>query len=291
MTCGLAPNERPSLSSLVPISPGGTRTPLFYVGAYLISILELAHLGDELGPDQPLYGLQPRGLDGTEPPAERIEDMAAHYISEMRSVQPHGPYLVGGHCSGSWVAFEIARQLEASGDEVAGVLLVDLGPPGIEPPKISAWRYVFHRIKFFRADGRLWYALAWQAKIAFNRILVRRVGRDAERTTAEVQAAHHRAHGSYEGGVVGCDLVLIRSDETIALGDRSWFLRWDEKTTGTLHVPNSVVGIHSDLLEQPNVRVLASTMRGAIDALTERNSVPSSTSRAEIENAGTSLPT
>jgi hypothetical protein len=148
-----------------------------------------------------------------------------------------------------------------------------------------------HRIKFFKADGRLWYALAWQAKIAFNRILVRRVGRDAERTGAEVHAAHHRAHGSYGGGVVACDLVLIRSDETIALGDRSWFLRWDEKTTGTLHVPNSVVGIHSDLLEQPNVRVLASTMRGAIDALTERNSVPSSTSRAEIENAGTSLPT
>jgi thioesterase domain-containing protein len=262
------------LSSLVPISPGGSRTPLFYVGAYLISIRELTHLGDELGPDQPLYGLQPRGLDGTEPPAERIEDMAAYYISEMRSVQPQGPYLVGGHCSGSWVAFEIARQLEASGKEVAGVLLVDLGPPGIERPQISAWRYVLHRIKFFKSDGRLWPALAWQAKIAFNRVLVRRVGRNAVRTTAEVEAAHHRAHRSYEGGDVRCDLVLIRSEETIALGDRSWFLRWDEKTSGTLHVPNSVVGIHSGLLEQPNVRVLASTMLEAIDTLTARNCVP-----------------
>lgn len=261
-------------SSLVPISPAGAGTPLFYVGSYLISVFELAHLGEELGPDQPLYGLQPRGLDGTEPPLERIEDMAAHYISEMRSVQPHGPYLVGGHSSGSLVAFEIASQLEASGDEVTGVLIVDKGPPGIQQPEISPWRYVVHRIKFFKSEGRLWQALAFQAKIAFNRIVVRRVGSDAVRTTAAVHAAHYRAHGSYEGGDVACDLVLIRSCETIALGDRSWYLRWAERTSGTLHVPNPVVGAHSGLLEQPNVRILASTMREAIGALSGRNSVP-----------------
>lgn len=262
-------------SSLVPISPGGSRTPLFYVGSYLISILQLAHLGDELGSDQPLYGLQPRGLDGTEPPAERIEDMAAHYISEMRTAQPHGPYLLGGHCSGSWVAFEVARQLEASGDEVAGVLLVDLGPPGVERPEISPWRYAWHRLKFFRDDRRLWPALIWQLKIAFNRILLRRVGREEVRNMSAVQAAHHRAHRSYRGGDVACDLVLIRTQETIALGDRGWFLRWDERTSGALHVPDPVVGIHSDLLEQPNVQVLAATMRSAIDAL------PSMCGRAE----------
>jgi amino acid adenylation domain-containing protein len=254
-------------SSLVPISPGGSRIPLFYVTPYLISVLQLAHLGEELGADQPLYGLQPRGLDGSVEPDERIEDMAAHYISEIRSVQPHGPYLVGGHCAGSWVGFELARQLEAAGEEVAGVLLVDLGPPGIDRPEISNWRYAWHRLKFFKADGRLWSALAWQAKIAINRVLLRRVGREAVRNTSAVQAAHHRAHRSYGGGDVRCDLVLIRTDETIALGDRSWFLRWDERTSAELHVTDPVVGIHSDLLEQPNVKVLAATMRSAIDAL------------------------
>lgn len=264
-------------SSLVPISPGGARTPLFYVGSYLISVLQLAHLGEELGADQPLYGLQPRGLDGAESPAERVEDMAAHYIDEMRSVQPHGPYLVGGHCSGSWPAFEIARQLEAAGEEVAGVILVDLGPPGVERPKISPWRYAWHRIRFFHADGRLRDAVSWQVRIASNRILLRRVGREAVRYESEVQAAHYKAHQSYRGGNVTCDLVLIRSGETIALGDRSWFLRWEETTSGVLHVPDSVVGTHSELLEQPNVRILASTMRNAIDALPafRRRSSPS----------------
>lgn len=256
-------------SSLVPISPAGSRCPLFYVGSYLISVLQLAHLGEELGPDQPLYGLQPRGLDGTLVPDERIEDMAAHYIAEMRTVQPHGPYLVGGHCSGSWVAFEIARQLEAAGDQVSGVLLVDLGPPGIDRPEVSPWRYIWHRIKFFRANGRLWNALKWQAKIAFNRILVRRVGRDAVRNTAVVHAAHHRAHRSYQGGDVECDLILIRTEDTIMLGDREWFLRWDEKTSGTLHVPDPVVGTHSGLLEQPNVKMLATTIHEALDGLPE----------------------
>lgn len=255
-------------SSLVPISPGGTRTPLFYIGSYLLDVGELALLGDELKPDQPLYGLQPRGLDGTEPPFQRIEDMADFYISEIRSVQPHGPYLVGGHSSGSLVAFEIARQLEAAGDEVAGVLLVDKGPPGMAPPVTSKWQYVVRRMKFFKSQGRLWHAIAWQLKLVFDRLVVRRVGRDADRIMAAIHEAHYHAHSVYQGGDVTCDLVLIRCEETIATGDRSWYLRWQERTSGTLHVTAPVPGAHSGLLEQPNVQMLAETMREAIGVLT-----------------------
>ena len=81
-------------------------------------MLELAPLGGALGADRPLYGFQPQGLDGALPAHATIEAMAAHYIAEMKSVQALGPYAIGGHCAGSWVAFEMARQLQTAGDEV-----------------------------------------------------------------------------------------------------------------------------------------------------------------------------
>lgn len=273
-----------SWSSLVPIKPGGSRRPLFYVTPYLISVLQLAHLGDELGDDQPLYGLQPQGLDGELPAHERIEDMAAHYISEMQSLQPHGPYRLGGHCSGAWVAFEMARQLEASGEEIDAVLLVDQGPPGVERPAVASWRYVWHRTKFFFLDGRLRHAIAWQLKIALNRYLLRRVGPSTVRYTEEVRAAHHLAHRAYLGGQIDSDLVLIRSAETLALEDRTWFLHWDEMTDGELTLED-VIGTHANLLEQPYVVDLASKLRAALDA---GNDVSSTDAESAAADTGSS---
>jgi thioesterase domain-containing protein len=77
-----------------------------------------------LGPDQPFYGLQ----DGIHNPA-RIEDLAAHYLSEIQRVQPKGPYWLGGICSGGVVAFEMAQQLRAGGHEVALLALIEPAPP------------------------------------------------------------------------------------------------------------------------------------------------------------------
>ena len=77
------------------------------------------HLSNHLGTDQPVYGLQARGLTGTEEAFENIPDMAAAYIREIRSVQPQGPYHVAGYCFGAIVAFEIAQQLVRAGQKIA----------------------------------------------------------------------------------------------------------------------------------------------------------------------------
>jgi thioesterase domain-containing protein len=76
-------------------------------------------LAKQLGPDQPFYGLQSVGLQDDRAPLTRVEDMAAHYIAEMREVQPEGPYLLGGYCMGSYVALEMACQLQEQGQKVA----------------------------------------------------------------------------------------------------------------------------------------------------------------------------
>ena len=104
--------------SLVAIQAHGARHPIFIVPGVGGNVLVFARLSRLLGEDQPFYGLQAQGLDGKARPFTRIEDMARHYIAEIRTVQARGPYRIGGTCTGGLVAYEMARQLTAAGDEV-----------------------------------------------------------------------------------------------------------------------------------------------------------------------------
>jgi amino acid adenylation domain-containing protein len=117
-------------SSLVAIQPNGSRPPLFYIHAGGGNLLVYRDLGLSMGPDQPVYGLQPRGLDGKYAPHTRVEDMAAHYLALIKSRQPHGPYFFAGLSTGGIVALEIAQQLHRLGEEVALLALFDTYGPG-----------------------------------------------------------------------------------------------------------------------------------------------------------------
>ena len=102
-----------SWSSLVPIQPDGTKPPFYCVHAAGGNVLTYFDLARHLGPDQPVYGLQARGLDGKQPPHNCLEEMARDYIAEIRQLQPEGPYYLGGTSWGGMIAFEIAQQLVA----------------------------------------------------------------------------------------------------------------------------------------------------------------------------------
>ena len=73
------------------------------------------HLLSDLKSDRPVFGLQPPPLDGKHRIARTIESMAADYVTEIRRVQPHGPYFLAGHSFGGRVSFEIAQQLVRAG--------------------------------------------------------------------------------------------------------------------------------------------------------------------------------
>ena len=75
------------------------------------NVLNLRHLAQLVGSDRPFYGVQARGLYGDHQPHETFEEMAADYIAELRTVQPQGPYLLGGFSGGGITAYEMARQL------------------------------------------------------------------------------------------------------------------------------------------------------------------------------------
>jgi amino acid adenylation domain-containing protein len=113
---------------LVEIQPHGSRTPFFAVHPVGGNVLCYAELARELGPEQPFYGLQaPSPVLLPENPS--LEQMAELYIKEIRSVQPSGPYLLGGWSLGGLVAWEIARQLKAQSETIGLLTLIDSYPP------------------------------------------------------------------------------------------------------------------------------------------------------------------
>jgi len=116
-------------SSLVPIQPGGNKRPLFLVHPAGGHVFPFVVLAQQLGPDQPCYGLQARGVEHGQEPHTRIEDMAAYYIEAIQSVQSEGPYLLGGWSMGGEIAFEMAQQLHARGQSVALLALLDARIP------------------------------------------------------------------------------------------------------------------------------------------------------------------
>ena len=100
------------------------RAPFFCAHAADGNVLGMRPLAMAMSAEFPFYCLEPRGLDGSEP-FESVEETARSYIEEIRKVQPHGAYHLGGYCYGGVVAFEMARMLEEMGEEVAALFLID----------------------------------------------------------------------------------------------------------------------------------------------------------------------
>ncbi|MEH2243500.1 non-ribosomal peptide synthetase [Nostoc sp.] len=131
-------------SPLVTIQSAGSSPAFFCVHPIFGVVFPYYELADNLGKNQPFYGLQPIGLDGKSCPLTRIEDMAAHYIEALQKVQPKGPYFLGGWSFGGWVAFEMAQQLQKSGEEVALLAVLDtLAPiPGSIPSLSNSFKFL-----------------------------------------------------------------------------------------------------------------------------------------------------
>ncbi|MCP4592346.1 MAG: non-ribosomal peptide synthetase, partial [bacterium] len=132
------PSTPEEFSPLVPFQPSGSRRPFFCVhpgGGHVLCYFELAR---RLGDDQPFYGFQALGSDGGDAFDPDVPAMATRYCAAMRTVQPQGPYCLGGWSIGGVVAFEMAQQLRADGEDVALLALIDSAPPAPLPPAAVA---------------------------------------------------------------------------------------------------------------------------------------------------------
>lgn len=140
-------------SPLVGLQTAGTRAPLFFIhpaGGSAFCYLALARC---LGQDQPFYGLQTPGLYDERALSSDVRELAAHYIQAIRALQPQGPYHLGGWCVGGIIAYEMACQLQQSGQDVALLALLDSAPPSGEPAPAASDTTLF--LQFAWDLGRL----------------------------------------------------------------------------------------------------------------------------------------
>jgi len=282
-------NRSAAWSSLVPIQPLGSRQPFFCVHAVGGNVLEYYDLARLLGPDQPFYGLQSRGLDGQQQPHTRITEMAAHYIKEIREFQPQGPYLIGGRSLGGMIAFEMASQLKGAGQEVSLLALLDSYPVGYSKMKKNAGalsgmagrtirrlRAHVSNLRGFSFKEKSLYVLekAQYAPIRLKSLAwrviyrcYRNLGRALPRALRDVQefnwlAAHSYVPHLYDGKVT----LFWASRDVRASFDL--VTGWRVLAGGGMDV-HEIPGSHLDMIKEPHVSELAAKLKACLESAQE----------------------
>jgi amino acid adenylation domain-containing protein len=264
-------------SSLVEIQPNGSKPPLFCIHPLGGEILCYRNLALHLGSEQPVYGLQPQGLDGKLPLLTRVEDMAAHYIKEIQTIQPNGPYFLVGYSFGGTVAFEMAQQLSKQGQEIAILAMLDTCRPGYST-RLPFWKRVFVHLDNLLRIGpaylkkklvgwREWgtYHLKYKYKHHLGAVLHHLPETDKHLNVidANVEAANEYILQVYPG-----QMILLRTEdknraEAVGVQYDPQF-GWGDVISGGIDV-HYVPGSHLLLLEEPNVRVLAEKLKHSLE--------------------------
>ncbi len=127
-SAGKAQDESRAKVVLVQAGKRGTRPFFFLHGDWYGGGFYCLNLARGLDDDRPFYVLEPYDFDRQQVPLS-FEEMAAAHIEALQAVQPEGPYLLGGFCNGGLLAYEIARQLQAAGQQVDLLVLIDPADP------------------------------------------------------------------------------------------------------------------------------------------------------------------
>ncbi|WP_415925225.1 amino acid adenylation domain-containing protein [Streptomyces sp. ME19-01-6] len=276
----------PRFDPVVPLNPSGTRTPLFLVHPMGGNVLCFLPFAKHLDPEQPLYALQAAGADPGTEPLDTIADMARGYIAALKRIQPEGPYKVSGYSFGGFVAFEMALQLSAEGEQ-ADVLILDTVTLN---PRLR---------ELYTEDallGWFFWELLWPvrggaspleeipehatsldekfAHIARCAVDLGVLPADSSGTVIRRLFRLYRANWmatlNYRPGTVDQDIVLLRADEPLpaileamhgAAGSLHYEATngWGRVTTGRIQVVG-IPGDHLSMMEEPGVAHVAKTI-------------------------------
>jgi aspartate racemase len=275
------PESSSPWSRLVPFQTGGSKPPFFCVhaaGKYLVKLL---------GMDQPFYGLRPHGQDGRQAPA-KVEDMAADYIKEIQTIQPKGPYYLGGYSFGGMVVFEVAQQLHKQGEEVALVALLDPTKPihrklasfdsASSPPPLPNTTLLRDEVRrhlrnltllgFRERLAYLWQRVRWRIegiKKELKMIACRSYLAVGRRVPFNLRMFYffeisYQAARKYTPQVYTGSMILFRT-ETPSYDSR---FDWPRLAAGGLEF-HQIPGRHADILKEPYVQVLAEHLKECLD--------------------------
>jgi amino acid adenylation domain-containing protein len=267
---------------LVKLHAGGEGRPFFFMHPIGGGIVCYAYLARRLGAERPVYALAALEVDD---PHERLEEMAAAYIEEMRGVQPRGPYLLGGWSFGAFLALEVARQLVARGEEVALLAILDSEAPGLQelwdrgetgdeddPVMLVRQLEIFANRKDrlpvdeeyllqLGRDEQLLYIMdvAKEAHVMPRELNLTQVKRSLRNVKTRIRAGRVYAPSAYEGKV-----TLFRCERVIPLyksyleADPTWgWGRISPEPVEIHHVPGS----HESMVVEPDVQALAHKLK------------------------------
>jgi amino acid adenylation domain-containing protein len=273
---------------LLATQPQGTKPPFFGILRSGMTRVNFQSLSQELGTEQPFYTLSAPGLDGRHPPFTHIPDLAAHYVAAMRTVQPEGPYYLGGYSFGGLVAYEVARQLRTQGEEVALLAILDMVAPvyalspdmaadglsslletmaTIEGVFQTSLALTAEDLAPLSSDERL--ELCWQRLQAAN-VLPQDADATLIRHMANFEQATVQSLASYpaEAQPSGQAMVIFRAAETAVnsfVGSLPVIyempdLGWSQFVSGPITV-HTVPGDHFSMLASANAQTLAAQLR------------------------------
>ncbi|HEX5461232.1 MAG TPA: amino acid adenylation domain-containing protein [Steroidobacteraceae bacterium] len=289
--------------SLVLIRAGEGEPPVFLIHDAYGETLLYRTLALRLDSRHPVYGMHPRVLRGVPIAHTRVADMAGWYIAKLRSVQPRGPYFLGGLCAGGVIAFEMALQLQAQGEQVALVALIDAADTRAELEPYLDIRKRLDRIagelrghqthsgirRAGRIAGRLagklwgftsyhlgktWRGMRDRARLRLLRMWLDRgrlpprlVGRLTVFATYLLAAAEYGPDRQFDG-----ELVLFRATRGSGVDVDTPFIEffsdhafgWGPRASRGVRVID-VPGGHNSMLQEPHVSVLAQRLQEAID--------------------------
>jgi non-ribosomal peptide synthetase component F/thioesterase domain-containing protein len=279
---------------ILPLQPAGTRPPLFMIHSYhLYRALPAA-----LGVDQPFYGIQELELVDREFPFH-LESQIAAYVKQIREVQPYGPYYLSGFCFFANLAFEVAAQLEAAGEEVGLLALIDATCPHYwlehfdsssarEPVKVRVWKtrasviqYHLKRFGELPFAHKVPYITHWVIEKIKNQVLnfllrfrTRAYGAFLSRNrllpffmknklmVTRVAVRRHRPKK------INADIYLFQAqDEPMPHGFDTNF-GWSAATNGAVRT-RWITGDHDNMFLGENLEYMAAQLRTAMDEIME----------------------
>ncbi|QQL49087.1 non-ribosomal peptide synthetase [Mucilaginibacter ginkgonis] len=270
-----------SYKSLIPLKPEGSKVPLYIVHGIGLNLLNVRSMVASLDEDQPVFGLQPVGLDGTMTPMDNMEDIAKFYIDEIIAHNPVGPYLIAGYSFGGYIAFEMARQLKLRGKEVAmlgmfdsNILPKDWQLPIFERMKKKLTRQILKvpfRIGtlFTHPVEALKYLSVYSAGKARN--ILSRFGVKFNPNPdnlpvymLDIIGKLETAYRNYKLQPLDIELILFKARIRMFYVDEGKYLGWKKYALKGIRVYN-VPGDHKDMFNPPNDKQLATVLQKRLD--------------------------
>jgi acyl-CoA synthetase (AMP-forming)/AMP-acid ligase II/thioesterase domain-containing protein len=269
-------------SPLVALQPNGSRIPFFCFPGADENPYYFRRLAANLGPDQPFYVVRdPRPMD--ERGIYTVEEAAARLVDALRTIQPRGPYALGGHCYGGMLSFEVARRLLGAGEEVALVALFEVAAPGY-PKVLRHWRGYLRQAALqvsalLRGKSRigadqalthlrlLWRLGGKRAGALVRRLLIRLRMKELTPPLEQVTHPNHRAAANYRPSKLGCKVVQF-----ISAGEHHSTEILDDPRLGWREFAHDfevrkVPGKAAELFVEPNVGALAAGLRELLDSI------------------------